>query len=376
MSDSNICKNGELDFFLIESCMFGDRDAVLGMGMDMYVLFHNDGVVEMVMTGMMPWVGKWEDGVMIFIIGDDEISVTRKYTIDGDVLTVIDEEGGTTDIYRRGDYDSYDKSASASPGGGSVVEVSVTDGFISGVMSMVCPDGWYGHKNPVKSDMIIFNTNPDSAFDGKSIYVEYGIKECVTLSEGQQLPDNEIEGKIWGGVVNGEGQIEVVTYIGGNAVKVTTAGLSGDEADMMAFGIILSTINLTWETEEGSLSVCEGKETDFFELRSMKTSGSVGNRSLLQQFGYDWCILFSNDGAVTAKFDRAVTCYWGDGFGSVVSGTWNDGIMTFINGDVTGVLEYALEGDRLTVVFNDGQPVVFQRSNAESPDFDALAKAK
>ena len=34
MADTNICKDTELDFFLVESCILGGRDALLGMGMD------------------------------------------------------------------------------------------------------------------------------------------------------------------------------------------------------------------------------------------------------------------------------------------------------------------------------------------------------
>jgi len=42
----SICANKDPDFFLIESCMLGGRDALLGMGFDAYVLFRGDDTVE------------------------------------------------------------------------------------------------------------------------------------------------------------------------------------------------------------------------------------------------------------------------------------------------------------------------------------------
>ena len=370
MADPNICKDRELDFFLIESCAIGDRNALLGMGFDAYIRFHSDGTVEW-LEMYMPMTGTWADGVITVTVEGE--TRTRKYTIDGDVLTIIDEDGnGCDSLYRRSDYETYDSSASAPPGAGETVEIPVTDGFRNGCLSAVCSDGWSGSREP-STGMISFScTDPDTP---KGIYVKYDIRECAVL-EGEKIDEmTEPEsGRVWERAYIAEyDQMQVLTYMDGSAIKVTASGLDfSAEEDQEAIGIIIFTSNLSWETEESGLSVCEGKESDFFELRSMTTESSTGNRALLTQFGYDWCILFRGDGTVTAKFDRAVTCHWGDGFGHVVNGRWADGAMTFIDGDKQGVLAYTLEGDRMTVAFRDGLPVVFQRSAAAPPDFDAL----
>jgi len=378
MADSGICKDTELDFFLVETTSIGDRDALLAMGMDAYVLFRGDGTVEMLMAGMtLP--GTWADGVLTFSMGDE--SMTMGYTLDGDALTVIQGEGGEgdgRDVYRRSDYDSYDSGAAAPAGAGETVEVPVTDGFRDGLMSAVCPEGWYGRKTPFMDGMLTFNTNPEP-FGVKNVYLKYDIKECVTIEgEGERLEDqtNPDTGWVWEMACAEDGQLVAVAYVGASAIKLTTDGL--EEEDVGVLRAIISSAGLTWETEESGLSVCEGGETDFFELRSMTTPSSTGNRSLLTTMGFDWCILFRGDGTVTAKLDGAVTCHWGDGFGAVVNGTWTNGAMTFTCGDKAGTVEYALEGDRMAFTLLDAAmestPLVFQRSNAEPPDFDALAQ--
>ena len=362
---SDVCSDKDLDFFLVESTSMGDREALLAMGMDAYVLFRGDGSAELMMMGGTA-TGTWSGDVMT-LTADGETS-EMKFLVDGDVLTIPEMDDIT---FRRSDYDSYDNNATAPAGGGAVIETSVTDGFVNGVMSVVCPDGWYGRKTPMVDWVLMFNMSPDSLLEDKKIYVEYGIRECVTI-EGERQEDqtNPESGQVWEMAVNEDGQLIAVAYMGGNAVKVTTAGL--EEDDIGVFGEIISTVRLAWEREESALSICGGESTDFFEIRSMATSSSVGNRSLLTTMGYDWCILFRGDGTVTAKFDGAVTCEWGDGFGAVVNGTWKDGVMTFTNGSVTGNLAYTLDGDRLTVAFRDGLPVVFQRSNAEPPEFNQV----
>jgi len=369
MAESNICKDKELDFFLLESCPLGSRQTLLDMGMDAYMLFHSDGTVDMMMG--MVFTGTWNNESATFI--NDDKATTMKYTLEGDILTIAGgEEGGGDTVYRRSDYAAYGKEPSSSASGGAIVSIPVTDGFITGVLSATCPDGWYGRKNP-SGDMIFFNTDPDMHYSGTSIYIEYALKECVKL-EGEKLNDltDPESGRVWEAVSKDDNNlIETVTYKDGNAIKVSTSGLAdGDSAALIS---ILSTVALTWDSQESSLGICEGKETDFFELRSMTTSSSTGNRALLVQFGYDWCFLFRNDGTVIAKLDRAVTAYWGSGgFGKVPSGTWRKGVMTFTNGDSPWDLEYTLEGDRLTIL-DQGLPVVFQRSQAAPPDFDALA---
>ena len=373
MADQNICKDKDLDFFLVESASGMSREDLLGMGMDAYVLFRSDGSVEMLMM-RMSMTGTYSDGVLTFTNPEDpNESMDMKYTVDGDRLTLISEDEDGNTVFGRSDYDAYDAGGSAPTGSGETAEVPVTDGFVNGVMSVVCPEGWYGRINPMMDGMLMLNMNPDSLSEDKNIYVEYGIRECVTI-EGERLEDqtNPESGQVWEMAVKEDGQLTAVSYMGGNAVKITTVGL--EEDDIGVFGEILSGVKLAWDREESALNICESGSTDFFELRSMTTSSSTGNRSLLTTMGYDWCILFRGDGTVTAKLDRAVTCHWGDGFGAVVNGTWKDGMMTFVNGDETGTIAFTLEGDRIMFVLLDAgkkeSPVVFQRSSAEPRDFN------
>jgi hypothetical protein len=298
-----------------------------------------------------------------------------KYTLDGDILTLFTEylnddvpvEEETAKL-RRSDYDSYDANDSKPVEGGSVIETQVTNGFVAGVISIVCPEGWYGYKNALSPDMIMFTTDPNSSFASKNITVSCDISECVTI-DGERLPENhEIEGRIWEGAIDEENNIlQLATYMGGNAVKVVLSG-SDAEDDGAALKTIFETLKLTWETEESALGICEGKDADFFELRSMKLSSSFSNRASLQTFGYDWCILFRSNGTVTARLDGSVTrCIFG--FGSVVAnGTWAAGVMTFTNGDESIAYEYTLDGDRIAVVLGDDTPTTFHRSNTIPPD--------
>ena len=371
MADSNICNGRDLDFFLVESCMLGGRDSLLGMGMDMYLLFKNDGTVEMLMMSMT-MSGTWSDGLMTFTAPDDSgESMEMNYTIEGDLLTVTEEESGETVYRRNDDYESYNKSGPTSIGGGETIDIDVTDGFISGVMSATCPEGWYAYKNPVMDSMFMFTTS-STLFDdgdGKKISVYFDIKECV-VAEGEKQPELELGGKVWERARGEEDRTELVTVMGSSAVKVEVSGCSfDDEAVTMALETVLSSVKLVWEREESSLGICEDGETDFFEIRSMSTSLSTGNRKFLQIMGFDWCILFRSDGTVTAKFDGAVNCSWGDGFGwvDVVTGTWNDREMIFTSGGDTGMLPFTLEGDRIYVILG-GDPVVFQRSSEAPPN--------
>ena len=375
MADTNICKDKELDFFLVESCMLGDREALLGMGMDIYVLFRDDSSVEMMMM-TVSMTGTYSNGVMTFSNPEDaDETMTMKYTLDGDKLTlIIEDEGDGATVLCRSDYSAYDTGESAPAGSGETVEVPVSDSFISGVLSATCPHGWYGYKNAIMPDTIIFNMNPNSLFEEKMILVSYDISECLT-PEGEELPDVETDGRIWKNSLDEDGNRKMITYMGGNAVKVEIKGIASDDEEAeTALQIILSSVKLAMNSEESSCGICESDVTDFFEIRSMTTSSSVGNRVFLTQMGFDWCILFRNDGTVTAKLDGAVTCYWGDDFGAVVTGTWKTGTMTFINGEQSYDLAFSLEGDRLTFIMPDGLPVTFQRSNATPPDFDDLIK--
>ena len=361
MAHIDICKDKDPDFFLLETCSMGSREDLLKMGVDMQLLFSGDGTATMdAMNNKMH--GTWGDGTMTFDTGDGPL--IWRYTIDGDALTVhgdTPEEGDT--VYRRSDYDSFE-SKPTKFGAGETAEVEITDGFVNGALSAKCPDGWYGHAHTMGKSMLIFNKDPDSPYSsGESIRVEYDIKECMT-QEGEK--NAEISGKIgdfeWeGSLIEEYGRAIMVAYSGGDGIKVTATGVNFEE-DTQSFGVIMNSISLNWETRESSLKICEGCDEDYFEIRSMATRSSVGGRSLLTRMGYDWNILFRSDGTVTAKLDRAVTCEWGDGFGAKVSGTWTAEAMQFTNGEITGDLPYTLEGDRLTIAFSDGLPIVFQRS--------------
>jgi hypothetical protein len=183
---------------------------------------------------------------------------------------------------------------------------------------------------------------------------------------------HEIEGNTWEGAIDEENNImQLATYMGRNAVKVTLTGSDAEE-DGPNLGEILATVKLTWETEESAFGICEERDPDFFELRSMKLSNSFSNRSSLQATGYDWSFLFRQDGTFSARLDSSVTNYI-YGFGScIANGTWKDGVLTFTNEDKSFTLAYTLEGDQLSIVFDD-VPANFQRSNATPPDFNAIS---
>ena len=103
---ANICNGTDLDFFLVESGAGLSREAMLGMGMDAYVLFKNDGTVEMLMMGMS-LTGTWCDGVMTFADPEDENETNEmKFILDGDILTIPQETDGDI-IFKRSDYDAY-----------------------------------------------------------------------------------------------------------------------------------------------------------------------------------------------------------------------------------------------------------------------------
>jgi len=370
-----IPEGAETGFYLMESCVLGGRQALLDMGHDAHILFHGDGTVEW-LEMHLSMAGTWADGVIEADVGGTLIR--RRYAVEGDLLTVFDEGGDASadSVYRRCDREAFLREAPASVRGGETASLPVTDGFIRGSLSAVCPDGWGGGVNAAAATVSFAGLGAEGH---RRIDVMYGIKERVAL-EGERLDDmaEPDGGRVWEAAFDeGEGSLAAVTYSGGNAVKVTASGLSFDEeADGMLFGDVLASASLTWEAEEGGFGICEGGGDDFFELRSMSVSGAVADRELLMRLGYDWCMLFRPDGTVTAKLDGAVTRHWGDGIGAVVHGAWDGRLIAFMGGDPVGTVGYALEGDRLSLVLPDvggrETPVAFQRSGQAPPEFGAF----
>ncbi|MCL2511343.1 MAG: hypothetical protein FWF09_04770 [Bacteroidales bacterium] len=250
-------------------------------------------------------------------------------------------------------------------------EIEITDGFATGRLSVVCPDGWYYHPQTLMEGLIRLSTSPQP-FDtaAPSIAIEYCIKECAKHTIEGTAGETTIDDKEWSGIFNEEdGEIEMISRIGDSAITIKIAG----EEAMEVLEQIMTTVQLAWDTEQSNLAICEGKKDDFFKMRSFSTSERTAGHVLLETFGYDWCILFHDDGSVRAKFNRAVNCFWGDGFGDVVFGTWENNMMTFVGGDnnTTGNLAFTLEGDILTVTFaaTDNMTVTFRRSDDTPPDF-------
>jgi len=256
-------------------------------------------------------------------------------------------------------------------GGGALVQLEVSDGFATGRLSVVCPDGWYYHEQTLMEGIIRLSTSPQP-FDlsAPSAAIEYCIKERAKYSIEGDEGGVTIDDKVWEGLFDQEsGTIEMITYLEDSAIMVRVCGEEGAEA----LEQIMTTVQLTWDTEQSSFAVCEERQEDFFQMRSLSTPNQAAHHTLLKTFGYDWCILFHRDGRVRAKFDRAVNCFWGDGFGDVVSGTWQGNVMTFTGDDnnAMGTLDFTLEGDILTVCFADtnNTTVTFRRSHDTPPAF-------
>ena len=100
MDHSNICKDKDPDFFLVDSTPFGDRETLLGMGMDMSITFHGDGTAESNMG--VPLTGTWSGNNML-LSADGEEPVSYTISIEGNLLTVTgdEDEGGGDMVFRR-----------------------------------------------------------------------------------------------------------------------------------------------------------------------------------------------------------------------------------------------------------------------------------
>jgi len=368
---NNICSKKETDYFVIESVTDNAGSGVTvamfkDMGIQFSLTFLKDGSINS-MQGF-PMSGTWnENSITLTAEADGEtMEVTLPYSIEGDRLQY--ERDGETWTFIRSD---EEPASGEAPGGGTVAEIEITDGFATGHLSVVCPDGWYYHAQTFMEGLIRLSNSPQSLdIAAPSIAIEYCIAECAKHTIEGEVREAEINDKTWSCAYNAEEEsLEMITRIGDSAITIKIA--SGEAAAVMEQ--IVSTVQLIWDTEQSARAICEDKETDFFKIRSLSLPERSMNHSLLKTFGYDWCILFHKDGNVRAKFDRSVNCFWGDGFGHVVSGSWQNNEMTFTNDDnsATGKLAFQLEGDILSVTFadTDNTAVTFRRSDDTPPDF-------
>ena len=103
---SEVTPGSAVQFYVLESMSGGDMgdysaeayyDLLEAMGTDRdaslcYILMHPDGSVQMVSVGMLI-EGTWKDGV--FTLTSDGEKMTMEYTISGEKLTTVDEDGAT-----------------------------------------------------------------------------------------------------------------------------------------------------------------------------------------------------------------------------------------------------------------------------------------
>jgi hypothetical protein len=351
------------DYFVAESVTDNGGngmtiDALKGMGMQFSLLFHQDGTIE-AMQGF-PMTGTWDENAITLTVegGGETMVIILPFTLEGDVLKY--EQEGETWTYRRSDEEPL--VSGAAPGGGTVAEITITDGFATGRMSVVCPDGWYYHEQTLMEGVILFSNSPQPFdTDAASITVAYSIRECAKHTIEGDAVSATIDDKTWHSVTDKENMtVEMIACIGDSAVTVKRPEDLKDDALMQ----ILSTVQIAWDKEQTSLAICEDKEEDFFKMRSMTTPEQrAANYALLKTLGYDWHILFRKDGTLQAKFDTAVTHKWGDDFENTVSGSWQNNTMTFTAGDKTGQLTFTLEGDIISITFDDNTIVTFRRSD-------------
>jgi hypothetical protein len=371
MDTTNICSKNETDYFVIESVTDNSGSGITieklkELGLQFYLIFHKDGSID-TMQGV-PMSGTWNENTITLTAEEDgeTIVIILPFSIEGDLLK-YERDGETWRFIRSDETPAFCEAT----GGGTIAEIEITDGFVTGHMSVICPGGWYYHQQTLMEGLIRLSVSPlplDTAVS--SIAIEYCIKECAKHTIEGEKGETTIEDKEWSGVYNEENaEIEMISYIGDSAITIKIAG----EEAMAVLEQIMTTVQLTWNTEQSNLAICEGKEYDFFKMRSLSTPERTAHHVLLKTLGYDWCILFNKDGSVRAKFDRAVNCFWGDGFEDVVSGSWKNNMMTFIGGDnnTTGNLAFTLEKDILSVTFADtnNTTVTFRRGDDTPPDF-------
>ena len=367
---NNLCNNKEQDYFVIESVsnegvMMSAEEA----GARAALLFHKDNTVEiMIMGDAMKTV--WNDEKnTITIEGED-----YPYLLDGDVLKFgisgsLDEDPW---MFRRSDEeppafdiegsDSDSDSSAKTPSGGGTAEVSITDGFVTGRMTAVCPDGWKSFSTSLLPGSITMLPLRDMD-DEPDITVLYILKEAA---QSEDFYD--------------EGNTVIVKIFDNGAVKVR------GKADKALLEQVLATVQLTWDAKQSALAICEGREEDFFKIRSITQYGVTQTLDSLKIFGNDNdSILFRKDGTVHANLTFANWL-----IGNLVEGTWNDNVMTFTDGvseeglaykakmqkykemgvDLPpegGSATFTLEGDVLTVGIED-KTIVFGRNNDEIPE--------
>ena len=303
---NNLCSKKEQDYFVIESISSdGITMSAEDAGVQGFILFNKDNTVQVMVMGSSI-TGTWDDAT-ITIDGN-----VAPFSVEGDVLKFglsgsLDEDPW---FFRRSDEEPpADGEAS---GGGTTAEIAITDGFVAGRMSVVCPDGWFFFPQSFISGVIKFVDTPDSEkiFNAPAIEVVYRLQEAAQDKDEDDTADTQIK------------------YFGDSAVKVR------GNVDKALLEQIMETVQLTWETEQSTLAICEGKDEDFFKIRSStpKDGGSTANLAALKLAGFDdSAILFRKDGTVRAKFNVLLIPDWK--IGNLVSGTWKENVMTFTEGE-------------------------------------------
>jgi len=355
---NNLCSKKEQDYFVIESIFVeGVVVSAEEAGLQSFILFNKDNTLQFTISGGSV-SGAWSNEV-ITVEGDG-----IPYSIDGDVLKLgmngsLDEDPW---LFRRSEEEP--PAAVEALGGGTTAELAITDGIATGQMSAVCPDGWYYF--PIVNDVgiIKFVDTSDLAkvFDAVAIEVVCCLREMAHAEDENDTADTQMK------------------YFDDILVKVR------GKADKAVLEQVMATVQTTWDTEQSTLAICEGKDENLFKIRSIIAPDYMLN--LTQMTDADSCILFRKDGTVRANLTfSAFIPNWE--IEDLVAGTWKEGVMTFTEGfseehlaykekmlgynpDMVfsgGDIPFTLEGDILSVEIAEGRKATFRRCNDAIPDF-------
>ena len=243
MSELLICGTKEIDYFILEDMPDNGSGMtvaeLLASGNEFYFIFSKDGSFQAKIFGKYV-TGKWSGNVLTAGEGDEAMSL--EYTLDGDLLKMA--MGGEF-IFRRSGETPPDCEAD----GGKTIETSFTDANgKNGVMSAVCPEGWYSHQFPMINNALLFTASVE-ATDENAAYVKFLCYAKLfdtysVLREGEPLSFT-VNGRTWEGVYDkAKTAVELFIITENNIADINSMGI---EPDSDIFQQVLNSFNLVWE---------------------------------------------------------------------------------------------------------------------------------
>ena len=409
------------------------------LGLEFYLQFNNDGTIEAMQVVPMNGTWNDNTFTLATKDSNNEKPINYHFTIDGDLLTVEQEsDTGEKYFYRRcaekpniegietifdkiiketdkeidtaanefatsvgaimdsteteiekmkngittaiddmvRNIENTDASGYADPdaqSGEKIVEIKVTDGFVTGQMSVYCPKEWYYHPQDHISGRIIMNKSESKFAFASNVAITHCIRELADFNF-KDAKKKKFGDKTWETALDKENQaIEMITYLDDSII--TVKAFPPETIPENELKQIVSSIQLTWDTQQSNLAICEEKEEDYFKIRSLAESGFVFDREHISDH---WWICFKKDGTLTAQLHTSIADAIDADTDEPLTGTWINNTITFANANKTIDIPFTLEGDIITIDLKDTCTMTFRRSDDTSapPDKSGICSTK